>query len=163
MGVYEDARKRLSKRLRAEREQRGWSQAFVADTLGLPGVYASTIAKIEVEHRCVRAEELSAFADLYNMSADALLGRKVGGTDVAWAASKLASSAQKIIPEISALYDRLAAEAQDVIFYAARDNQQKSVYELLAAAGAASAALLGAQQAVTALANQFPLVGVKQS
>src|ERR1700742_3389366 len=91
----------LRNRIRDEREHRGWSQAELAQALVTRGMigHTSTIAKIELGLRGVRIDELCAFADLFGMSVDTLLGR--GGTnDLAWAISKLTGNAQKIAVEI---------------------------------------------------------------
>ena len=69
----------FSKRLRAEREQRGWSQADMAERLSDKDIpmHWTTIAKIEAGDRSVRIAEAVGIADLFEVSLDALLGRSV--------------------------------------------------------------------------------------
>lgn len=69
---------RFRKRLRDERKRREWSQEDVAKMLadkGIHGVYSTTIAKIEAGDRAVRIDELTALADIFDMSLDGLIGR----------------------------------------------------------------------------------------
>jgi len=73
---------RFRERIKQEREQRGWSQAALAEKLkrnGLKGFYATTVAKVESGERAVRIDEAAALADLFDVSVDALMGRKPGG------------------------------------------------------------------------------------
>ena len=62
----------LRLRIKFERTQRGWSQAYLADLLS---VHPTTIAKIEAGDREVKISELDAMADTFDLSVDALLGR----------------------------------------------------------------------------------------
>jgi transcriptional regulator with XRE-family HTH domain len=163
MGYASSTAELLRKRIRAERENHGWSQEFVANAMSRFGFHASTVAKIEVGQRCVRADELSALADLFNVSTDTLLERRAGAMDAAWSAEKLAGTSQKIAMEISALKDRLINEVHDVRFYAERDNQFRSTRDLLEAAELADRAMSNACEALLTLADQFPLIGAKRS
>ena len=43
---------------------------------GIKGIYPTTVAKIESGERAVRIDEATALADLFEVSLDALLGRK---------------------------------------------------------------------------------------
>ena len=73
---------RFRERIKQEREQRGWSQAALAEKLkgnGLKGFYATTVAKVESGERAVRIDEAAALADLFDVSVDALMGRNPGG------------------------------------------------------------------------------------
>jgi ribosome-binding protein aMBF1 (putative translation factor) len=69
----------FAKRLRAEREHRGWSQAEMAKMLSDRGIPMdwTTIAKVEKNDRSVRIDEAAGIADLFGTSVDELLGRKV--------------------------------------------------------------------------------------
>lgn len=122
-------------------------------------VYSTTIAKIEAGDRAVRVDELYAFADLFGMSADALLGRMSHGSDVVWAASKLSSTAHKCVGEVLNLQERLSSDVQDLTHYAERDHRRQSVESLIAAANVACMVLKEAQQELSAVACEFPLPG----
>lgn len=153
---------RLQQQLVAERDRLGWSQSTVATRLtarGVPGMYAPTIAKIELGHRAVRADELAAFADLYSVSTDALLGRS-NGSDVVWAASRLASEAQRIAGDLVALGEKVSGGMQDLQHYAQRERQEGEVSELVAAAQVAYASLTTSAAALGRLADEFPLGGI---
>jgi transcriptional regulator with XRE-family HTH domain len=72
---------RFGKRVKAERETRGWSQAEMAKILsdrGLRPMHPTTVAKIEAGDRSVRINEAVGIADLFKVSMDDLLGRKQG-------------------------------------------------------------------------------------
>jgi transcriptional regulator with XRE-family HTH domain len=78
MGRRELVAEKFGERLREERGHRGLSQAQLAKLLSARGVtaYPTTIAKIETGERVVRIEELAAIADLFDLSLDALIGRR---------------------------------------------------------------------------------------
>jgi transcriptional regulator with XRE-family HTH domain len=125
MGQTSFINTQIGTRIRAERQRHNWSQDELAARLGdrrlpygLDYFHRSAIAKIEAGTRSVRPEELAAFADLFRTSIDALLGRSPGGSDLAWAVSKLTSSAQKMAGEVSGIRARLMNDAQDVHHYA---------------------------------------------
>ncbi len=65
-------------RLRKEREKAGLSQTQLAEKLNEMGIAGngSTIAKTESGDRGVKIDELSALADIFNVSVDTLLGRR---------------------------------------------------------------------------------------
>lgn len=147
--------------LRRERERHGLSQLELANAVaarhGL-AMYASTIAKIEAGGRDVRVDELFAFADLFDVSTDALLGRPGSAVDVAWAASRLSSTAGKMVHEVLNLQEKLSADVDDVRSYA--DREHKDMVTLFSAATRASAALGRAATELNALASEFPLPGI---
>lgn len=68
----------FSKRLKAERIDRGWTQAEMAKLLSEKDIHVhwTTIAKIEKGTRSVRIDEAAGIADLLNISVDTLLGRR---------------------------------------------------------------------------------------
>ena len=81
MGRQRSVEARFRERVRQEREQRGMSQADLANLLGdkgFKGIYPTTIAKIESGERSVRIDEAAALADLFEVSLDAILGREPG-------------------------------------------------------------------------------------
>lgn len=79
------ARKELGQRLRVAREQAGLSQGQVAAKLGM---HRPTVTEIEAGNRKVSAEELTSFAELYDVGL-AWLAR--GSKDVADPAVELAA------------------------------------------------------------------------
>lgn len=69
----------FGKHLKAQREHHGWSQPELAGRLkerGIDLMHPTTVAKIEAGTRSVRINEALAFADVFDMSVDALLGRR---------------------------------------------------------------------------------------
>lgn len=70
----------LRKRVRVEREDRGWSQTDLSKRLADNGVHmpSTVISKVELGERALRIEEVAGLADLFGMSVDALLGRTRG-------------------------------------------------------------------------------------
>jgi transcriptional regulator with XRE-family HTH domain len=79
MGNSKWTDKRFGQRVKAEREDQGWSQADMAKALSTVGVHRmhpTTIAKIEAGDRSVRINEAVGIADLFEVSLDALLGRQ---------------------------------------------------------------------------------------
>jgi transcriptional regulator with XRE-family HTH domain len=62
----------LGKRLKKEREARGWSQLFVADKLGISN---TVLSNYERDYRDPDTETLRRLADLYEVSTDYLLGK----------------------------------------------------------------------------------------
>ncbi|WP_426447651.1 helix-turn-helix domain-containing protein [Paenibacillus sp. S-38] len=62
----------LGKRLRIERERNGWSQLYVAEKLGITN---TVLSNYERDYRDPDTETLKKLADLYEVSADYLLGR----------------------------------------------------------------------------------------
>lgn len=62
----------LGKKIRLLREAKGWCQDELAQKVGLN---RETISNIENNHRQIKANELSRFADILGISSDQLLGR----------------------------------------------------------------------------------------
>jgi transcriptional regulator with XRE-family HTH domain len=157
MGLHQSVAGRLRQRIREERERHGWSQARFATKVSERGlvIHPSTIAKIEMGKRAVHVDELSTFADIFGTSIDALVGRRGASTDLAWAASKLTSNAQKMATDLDALRTRLRGAYDDV--RAAVGPGGEAVDNLLEHAGSAILQLSTAQDWLNRLANQFPL------
>ena len=64
--------------VQAQRKQRRWSQPQMARELtaqGVRGLHASSIAKIEAGDRSVRINEAVAYADVFGVPLNTLLGR----------------------------------------------------------------------------------------
>ncbi len=106
----------FGKRVRVERERRGWSQTKMAKLLTdkkIEPMYATTVAKIEAGSRSVRINEAVAIADLFEVPLDGLLGRKPGAErDLAYALGALMDAVYTSRTELHrtarSLRDRLA-------------------------------------------------------
>lgn len=116
MGRRERTADYFRKRLKTERELRGWSQVEMAKTLSDNGIpmHATTIAKIELGDRTVRIDEATAIADLLEVSLDALLGRKGMEDDRSHALSVLADESRAVIPELMVAQDRMHRAYQEL-------------------------------------------------
>jgi transcriptional regulator with XRE-family HTH domain len=78
MGSQKWIDQRFGKRVKAERDDRGWSQADMAKMLsdrGIQPMHPTTVAKIEAGDRSVRINEAVGIADLMDVPLDTLLGR----------------------------------------------------------------------------------------
>jgi transcriptional regulator with XRE-family HTH domain len=117
MGLRERMEFHFSTRLKDERGRRKWTQEELAKRLvqnGLTGVYASTIAKIETNKRPPQLPEAAAIAELFGMSLDTMLGRKGMEDDQSHAMTVLAEEAQRVIPELAQILERLRRAYQDL-------------------------------------------------
>jgi transcriptional regulator with XRE-family HTH domain len=105
-------------RLKDEREGRKWSQAEVAKMLsdkGISGMYPTTIAKIEAGDRAVRIDELTGIADLFEVSVDALLGRRTGaGNDLAYTLRAVQTIACQSVQQTATIADALGDSLVDL-------------------------------------------------
>lgn len=105
MGRREGIDVYFRKKLRQERERRGWSQADVAKMLsdnGLP-MYPTTVAKIEAGERGVRIDEAAGIADLLEVPLDWLVGRQASGqgTEIRYALRALQEKARAMVVDIA--------------------------------------------------------------
>lgn len=109
MGRKERTDDYFRKRLKRERERRDWSQAAMAKMMSDNGIpmHATTIAKIEAGDRAVRIDEATGIAELFRLSLDGMLGRKGMEDDESHALTVLAGEAQRLIPEVSRVAERL--------------------------------------------------------
>jgi transcriptional regulator with XRE-family HTH domain len=82
MGTDKLAPTELRNTLHRLRDSSGWSMAAMAELLGAKGItaYPSTIAKIEAGTRAVQIDELVAYAEIFDVSTDLLLGHTSTGT-----------------------------------------------------------------------------------
>jgi transcriptional regulator with XRE-family HTH domain len=149
----------FSKRVRTERERRGWSQADMAKMLtdkGIP-MHWTTIAKIEKGDRSVRIDEAAGIADLFEVSLDVLLGRNrdENRSGFVWMAAQLQSLARKSANDVDGLSETLADELPDMRYYAEL-AKTGSGDELVRSTEMALSALSEARQALTVLA-QVPI------
>jgi transcriptional regulator with XRE-family HTH domain len=107
--------------MRAHRERLGWSQADLAKRLsdtGVPGVYPTTIAKIEAGDRAVRVDELDGLATVFGASVDLLLGRYGDRDELTLAAGNLQELARENAVHMGNLRETLASLLDDVRYYA---------------------------------------------
>jgi len=112
MGRREQTANHFGKRVRDEREHRGWSQSQMAKLLSdnkIPMIHASTIAKIEAGSRPTRIDEAIGIADLFGISLDALLGREGMEDEAAHSMTLLADEAAQLIPEVVQIRERLTS------------------------------------------------------
>jgi transcriptional regulator with XRE-family HTH domain len=117
MGKKKWTEDHFSKRLRAERDDRGWTQAQLAEMLSEHGIpmHWTTIAKIEKGDRSVRIDEAAGIADLFDTSLDALLGRKVSpGYDIAYTLRAVVNSAHQSALQTAAIASALADSLADL-------------------------------------------------
>jgi transcriptional regulator with XRE-family HTH domain len=110
MGSSKWTDKRFGERIKAEREDRGWSQADMAKALSTVGVHSmhpTTIAKIEAGDRSVRINEAVGIADLFEVSLDALLDRD-------WPDDSALMFALRVLAGYAGNAKRQIAQARDV-------------------------------------------------
>ena len=146
----------FGKRVRAERERRGWSQEELAKRLTDKGVdtYASTVAKIESEKkpRAVRLAEAAAIADLFDVSLDTLLGRQTApGDDLAFALRALRDIASSSMWQIGGIRDALAPRFREALAFEFSGHDQVEAHGERAYLG-----LTEAQDALMQLTLLFP-------
>jgi len=136
----------FSKAVRAERERRGWSQGDMAKALADKKIHVhwTTIAKIEKGDRSVRIDEAAAIADVFDLSVDALLGRKTARENaLAYTLRGALDASQQCSWQVSAMQTTLSerfSELQSLDF--------AGVEELLAEADAAQRALKMASESL---------------
>lgn len=149
--------------LKAERGRRGLTQAGLAEVVheryDLP-VYRSTIAKIESGERDVRIDELMAFADLFGVSVDTLLGRAGTGTDAVWAASRLTSEAQRMVADVQAMHAKLEAGVSELRTYAEQDRKFVSAQGLIHDSEMALAVFIVLRDKLVAVGGEWPIPGI---
>lgn len=75
MATHKRQNDEFSQRVRDEREAKGWTQRQLAELLGW---HWTVVAKVENGQRSVKVDEAADIADLFGVSVDTLLGRKVG-------------------------------------------------------------------------------------
>ena len=96
-GRVEDRGTLLAARLRIAREHSGLSQVQVARLMGM---HRPTVSEIEAGRRKVSAEELSKFAEIYDVSLSWLLGSEAEDDDEQTNRLKLAArELSKLQPE----------------------------------------------------------------
>ena len=152
MGRRERPEDRFRKRLREERERRGWSQSDMAKMLtdnGIPA-HATTIAKIEAANgRQVKIDEAAGIADLFGVSLDSLLGRKTAlDNDLAHALRSLQEVAHKALWDINMSAHAVRERVVDVFEFEFESSEELErecgrVFEAIDAAQEALANVAG--------------------
>jgi transcriptional regulator with XRE-family HTH domain len=110
----------FSKQLKAERERRGWTQAEVAKMLSDKDIsmHWTTIAKIEKGDRSVRIDEAAGIADLFEVSVDSLLGRRVRQeSDLAYTLRGLSDMARQSSQQIAGIANTLSERLVDLSLF----------------------------------------------
>jgi transcriptional regulator with XRE-family HTH domain len=110
----------FSKQLRAERERRGWTQAEVAKMLSDKDIsmHWTTIAKIEKGDRSVRIDEAAGIADLFEVSVDSLLGRRVRQeSDLAYTLRGLFDTVRQSSQQIAGIANTLSERLVDLSLF----------------------------------------------
>jgi transcriptional regulator with XRE-family HTH domain len=101
----------FAKRIRTEREQRGWTQEQLAEQMSSkngPPMHWTIVAKIESGTRAVRINEAAVFADVFDTSVDALLGRKAQrGDDADYALTAAIDTARRSSMELTGIQNVL--------------------------------------------------------
>lgn len=104
MGNSRDMAHYFRDRVREGRKALQWSQADLAKHLserGIGVVHPSVIGKIEAGERSVRVDEAAAIADLFNVSVDSLLGRRIDeDAERDYALRSITSSAQRAADQV---------------------------------------------------------------
>lgn len=106
----------FGKRLRTERERRGWSQAELAKLLAGKGIPAhpTTIAKLEAAERHAKMRELVGLADIFGMSVDTLLGRRTASSNASRVRTAFTRDVLSAWNTLSDLHFQLDASFADI-------------------------------------------------
>jgi Helix-turn-helix len=133
--------------MKQERGDRGWSQAGLSKLLqdrGLEHIYPTTVAKIESGERAVRIDEATAIADLFDVSVDTLLGRRVRpGNDLGYILRAVQTTARQSAEQTAAIDDALGASFIDLdaLEFRGREELENEVVRAQRALRKAQAAL----------------------
>lgn len=109
------------------------------------------MSKIENGTRAVRIEEIDAFATIFGISTDVLIGRSGRNADLAWALSKLTSNAQKIAGDVSGLRRRISGDLEDAAAVGSLDAG------LIQRTAEVVTLMTSVEELLTRLSNQFPI------
>jgi transcriptional regulator with XRE-family HTH domain len=117
MGREKWANERFGERVKALRDDQGWSQAEMAKMLSDKGVpmHPTTVAKIEAGDRSVRINEAEGIADLFEVSLDSLVGRKQRpDRDLNYALGALMDAAHTLRTELDRSARSLGDRLEDI-------------------------------------------------
>src|SRR5690349_11438259 len=119
---------------------------------GIDPMYASTIAKIEAGDRAVRIDEPARIADLFEVSVDALLGRKVGTEqDLAFTMRAFLDAVRHARSQIPMIWSALQPRLIELVEF---DWDERD--EIVEACGRAYEALSAAAQALQEIGKGSP-------
>jgi transcriptional regulator with XRE-family HTH domain len=104
---------RFRERVTRERKRRKWSQSGVAKMLedrGVPGLTGTTIAKVERGDRAVRIDEAAAFADIFGLPLDELIGRHLDERTraLSYVIQAITGTMHQVAPAVTALKTEFA-------------------------------------------------------
>lgn len=131
MGSQKWTDEHFGKRVKAEREYRGWSQADMAKLLsdkGIHPMHPTTVAKIEAGDRSVRINEAVGIADLFEVSLDSLLGRKPGAQqdELQYVLRLLRGTARQSSQQVEAIMETIHQQLEELpIGYDGADQLQR--------------------------------------
>ena len=121
-GISHDIARRFVNRVKAERKQRGWSQADLADRLVSAGLRAhpTTIAKIEAMDRTIRLDEAVVLASAFDLTLDEMIASRSYDQRAALdafisLASRSADDVNIVADQIWDATERLNAEPADLV------------------------------------------------
>ncbi len=159
MGRQTPTETRFRERIAVERKRRKLSQSDVAQMLngrGLPGVYATTVAKIEAGDRTVRIDEAAAFADIFGLPLDELIGRHLDEQTrtLSYVLQAVTRMMHQAAPAVSALRREFAEISSELGLFDFDDRA-----ELVAAAQECHDAL---NRAASVIAGMWPLLSQAQ-
>lgn len=118
MGTGKLASTELRNTLFRLRDSRGWSMAAMAELLNAKGLktYPTTIAKIEAGDRTVQVDELVAYAEIFDVSTDLLLGHtSTGAGDKTAQVGKLLEQMKRAMWAIQSTEVALTDAANDLV------------------------------------------------
>jgi len=134
---------RFGRRLRMEREQRGWTQADVATRLDRMGMklHSTAIAKMEQRDvqrpRAIRLSEAQAIAELFNMTLDEMLSTPDSQfAQLAKDFTQLAAHSDDVTARLDQLFGRLRvfgpvlALAEDEITPEIQDSRVRIIHAM---------------------------------
>jgi transcriptional regulator with XRE-family HTH domain len=145
----------LGARIRNKRNERGWKQPQLAEMLrdrGVASIQTPTVAKIEAGERAVKIHEAAVLADIFGISIDALMGRRVSArADLMSAARQVVDAKITAAAAVSASQSQLVDALAQLV-----DADLRGTYDPLADDARAAVNALEAASAALAQVGQRP-------
>lgn len=138
--------------IRRERERRFWTQGKVAELVRDRGIgcHNTTIAKLEAGERPARIDEIVALADVFEVSLDVLLDRKVSKVnDADFALRQLFDDAERALPYVEVAHSFLSNASRNLV--ALNPPNRRRFTDALALIGTATRAMTEAINALVKL------------